>query len=148
MSGGWPHDGELRAGKVAVPAQFVETQLDPARQQRRTPTQRDRCDRHDDLVQELHVRELTGEVAPTDDPHVPVASGGDHLLVHAGDVRAGELNLRVRNDRQLPVCEDPARDVVRPLPLRRILAGELVVEDPSYVVDPIAIAPMPTMKSS
>jgi len=50
--------------------------------------------------------------------------------VHGSDVCAGELDSRVRDDRQLPVCEDPARHVLGPLPLRRILAGELVAEDP------------------
>src|SRR6266508_3562480 len=126
----WAHDGELCAGEVAVPSQLVQTQLDPARQQRRTPTQRDRRDRHDDLVQQPRVGELTGQVSPADNPDVPVTGGADHLLVHGFYVRAGELNSRVGDDRQLAVCEDPARDLVRPLPLGPILVRELVVEDP------------------
>ena len=127
---GWRTTENLAADEVAVPSDLVEAQLDPARQQRRTPAQRHRRDRDDDLVQQPRVRELAGQVSPADNPDVPVAGGGDHLPVHGCDLRARELDSRVGHDRQLPVREDPARDVVRPLPLRRILARELVVEDP------------------
>src|SRR3712207_9202534 len=51
-------------------------------------------------------------------------------LFRSCDVTACELDPRARDDRQVPVREHPARDVVRPLPLGGILAGELVVEDP------------------
>jgi len=38
------HDGKLGAGEIAVPSELVETQLDPAGQQRCAPTQ---CHRRD-----------------------------------------------------------------------------------------------------
>src|SRR5439155_20563321 len=80
MSGGSAHDGELGAGEVAVPSPRAQTQLDPPRQQRRTPTQSDRRDRHDDLVQPPRVGELFGQVFPAADPGVQVTSGANHPL--------------------------------------------------------------------
>ena len=50
--------------------------------------------------------------------------------MHGGDVRAGELDSRIGNYRQLAVRENPAGNVVWPPPLRQVLARELVVEDP------------------
>jgi hypothetical protein len=41
-----------------------------------------------------------------------------------------ELDSRIGDDRQRSMREDPAPDVVRPLPRRRILTRELVLEDP------------------
>jgi hypothetical protein len=120
----------IRRSWLATIRRLFQAQLDPARQKRCTVTQRDRRDRDDDLVQQPFVGELTRQVSPADDPNVPVSGGDEHLLVHDRDVRAGELDSRVRDDRQLAVREDPARDLVRPFPLRGILSRELVVEDP------------------
>jgi len=47
--------------------------------------------------------------------------------MHGTDITARELDQRVGDDGQLTVVEDPGRDLVRPLPLRRILVAELVV---------------------
>jgi hypothetical protein len=47
----------------AVAPELLEAQLDPARQQRRAGAERDRRDRHDHLVQQPRVGELTGQVA-------------------------------------------------------------------------------------
>jgi hypothetical protein len=64
MSGAWTHDRESGAGEVDVSSQLLQAQLDPARQQRRTTTQCDRRNLHDDLVEQPRVGELTGQVSP------------------------------------------------------------------------------------
>ena len=145
-SGRRAHDGEPGAGEILVSSQLF--QLRSSRRGRRgAPAQRDRCDRDDHLVQQADVGELTGQVSSADDPDVPITCRGDHLRVHRGDVRAGELDACVEDDLQLSMREHPAGEVVRPLPLRRVLTGELVVEDPPYVVEPIASAPTRAMNS-
>src|SRR5687768_15986025 len=77
-----------RGREVAVPSELVETQLDPAREQRRAPSERYRRDRHDHLVQQPDVRELAGQVSAADDPDVAGTGCSGHLLVHLRDVRA------------------------------------------------------------
>jgi len=92
--------------------------------------ERYRRDVDDHLVEESGVRELAGEVTASDDPDVPLAYCFAHGLVDCGHVRRRELDPCAGDDRRLAVREDPARNVVRPLPLDGILARELVVEDP------------------
>ena len=50
--------------------------------------------------------------------------------MHRRHVSGGKLDRRVRNDGQLPVCEDPARHVVRPPGLARPFVRGHVREDP------------------
>ena len=82
----------------------------------------------EDLVEQPRFGELTDQVSTADDPDVPAPRSLDHPLVHGRDVHARELDRHPGYHPQLPVREDPARDLVRPLPLMRILAAELVVE--------------------
>ena len=59
------------------------------------PTQRDRRELNDYLVQQSGVGELTGQVSAADDPDVSVARCAGHRFVHLRDLGAGELDLRV-----------------------------------------------------
>ena len=120
----------LAATKSPVPARLLESQLDAAREERCARTERDRRDVDDHLVEEARVGELADQVSPADDPDVPLARRRDHLRVHRRDVSPRELDRRARDDPQLAGREDPGRDLVGPLPVHRILVGELVVEDP------------------
>jgi inner membrane transporter RhtA len=129
-SSGCTHDGEPRRREVAVLPELLQPQLDAARQQRCAGAQGHGRDRHDDLVEQPDVGELPGEVSSAGDPDVPAGGGSEHPPVHRCDVVARELDRCVRDDPQLPVREDPARNLVWPPPLGRILVGELVVEDP------------------
>src|SRR5439155_13144820 len=147
MSGGSAHDGELGAGEVAVPSQLVQTQLDPPRQQRRTPTQSDRRDRHDDLVQQPRVGELPGQVSPADDPDVQVTSGANHLLC---TVATSALVNSIRESGTAGSCR--CVNTQHRMSYGHVhCAGSLPATScsriHSYVVDPIAIAPTSAMNS-
>src|SRR5919198_1786171 len=91
------YNGKSGGHEVAVPAELVQAQLEPPRQQRRPRAERDRRDRDEHLVQQPSVGELTGEVSPADDPDVPVAGRRHELPVHRYDVLTGELDLRLGN---------------------------------------------------
>jgi hypothetical protein len=75
--------------------------------------------------------------------------------VHGRDVTTDELDVRVGHDLKVAMREDPARDVVGPLPLGRVLALELVVEDPlvgrrahrqsADLGDEVAVVPVPLL---
>ena len=129
QSGGRTTEYRAQAKSTLRPS-VLQLQLDPAGQERGAGTERDRRDRHDHLVQQPRVGELPHQVSAADDPDVPAAGSCDELLVHRHDVPAHELDRGVGHDRQLPVGKDPARDVVRPLPVRDVLVRELVVEKP------------------
>src|SRR5262249_24262782 len=89
------------------------------------------------------------EISSTDDPDVSPARGLTHLGMHRNDVAAHETYVRGGKDSQIAVREDPAGNVVRPLPVGRILVRELVIEDPfvrrrahrdrSYMLDELAV---------
>ena len=126
-----PADGEPGRDEVAVPAELLQTQLDSARQQWRACAQRDRRDRHDAPRRAAPRRRTDRRDRPRRRSRCSVRRRR-RPSARARARRPPLVNsiFALGNDWQLPVREDPARDVVGPLPLRRILALELVVEDP------------------
>ena len=82
--------GPTTENRAAMNALFgprlLESQLEPARQDRPAGAQRHRRDVGDDLVEQPGVRELPGELAAADDPDVLAAGGLRHLRVHGPHV--------------------------------------------------------------
>ena len=100
------------------------------RKERLAGAERDRRDVDDQLVEEPDFGELPDEVSPTHEPHVLPARRLDHARVDGLDRVARELDRCVGDDAEVAMGEHPARDLVRPPPVARVLVGELVVEDP------------------
>ena len=120
-----PLHGVPGAGEGAVAVQLDELQVELPREQRSTGTEGHRRDVEDQLVEQLRLRELCGEVAAADHPEVLAAGRLDHRGVHLGDVSLHEADVTVGLV-EGAVGEDPAGHVVGPL-----LAGpRVVVEDP------------------
>src|SRR3954453_14808898 len=104
---------------------------DPAGEERRAAAERHGRDVKLDLVQESCVGEPADQLAAADEPDVVPGRRRGHLCVDPPDVALDEADVRVRDPREVPVGEHPARDVtVELVPSRRMFEQLLVVEHP------------------
>src|SRR3954447_2180702 len=104
---------------------------DPAGEERRAAAERHGRDVKLDLVQESCVGEPADQLAAADQPDVVPGRRRGHLCVDRPDVALDEADVRVRDPREVPVGEHPARDVtVEIAPSHRMFEQLLVVEHP------------------
>ena len=113
---------------------------DPAGQQRCTRAQRDRRD--DTMTWSSGAWSRTDRPAlPADQPDVPVTGGAGPRRVDTCDVLARELDMSVRDDRELRWVRAREGVASSQLPVHRLVPANSWLKIHRYIIDPIAIAP-------